>query len=87
MALIKCPECKKEISDKAGACPSCGYSVKAITVEQTSKKYKNEQIVGAVLIVVGMVMIISREYWGAIPCFIGLVVIIHAKSGAWYNNG
>ena len=26
MALIKCPECKKEISDKAGACPSCGYS-------------------------------------------------------------
>jgi uncharacterized membrane protein YvbJ len=24
MALIKCPECGKEISDKALACPSCG---------------------------------------------------------------
>ena len=24
MALIKCPECGKEISDKAGACPHCG---------------------------------------------------------------
>lgn len=24
MALINCPECNKEISDKAEACPSCG---------------------------------------------------------------
>ena len=24
MALIKCPECGKEISDKARACPNCG---------------------------------------------------------------
>lgn len=24
MALITCPECKKEISDKANACPYCG---------------------------------------------------------------
>lgn len=25
MALITCPECGKEISDKAKACPNCGY--------------------------------------------------------------
>lgn len=25
MALIKCPECNKEISDKAISCPNCGY--------------------------------------------------------------
>lgn len=25
MALIKCPECGKEISDKAGKCPNCGF--------------------------------------------------------------
>ncbi|EQC47180.1 zinc ribbon domain-containing protein [Bacteriovorax sp. Seq25_V] len=24
MALINCPECKKEVSDKASACPNCG---------------------------------------------------------------
>ena len=28
MALIKCPECGKEISDKAKACPECGYKMK-----------------------------------------------------------
>ena len=28
MALIKCPECGKEISDTIVACPNCGYSFK-----------------------------------------------------------
>jgi hypothetical protein len=27
MALIKCPECKKNVSDKAIACPDCGYPI------------------------------------------------------------
>ena len=27
MALIKCPECGKEISDRASACPNCGCPV------------------------------------------------------------
>ena len=29
MALIKCSECGKEISDRAGACPGCGAPVDA----------------------------------------------------------
>jgi len=28
MALIKCPECGKEISDKAMACPNCGMPLR-----------------------------------------------------------
>jgi len=31
MALIKCPECKKEMSDYADKCPNCGYPVKTTT--------------------------------------------------------
>lgn len=27
MALITCPECGKEISDKAGICPNCGCPI------------------------------------------------------------
>lgn len=27
MALIKCPECGREVSDKATACPNCGYAL------------------------------------------------------------
>lgn len=28
MALIKCPECGTEVSDKAAACPKCAYPIK-----------------------------------------------------------
>ena len=28
MALIKCPECRKEVSDSAVSCPNCGYGIK-----------------------------------------------------------
>lgn len=34
MALIACPECEKEISDRAKECPSCGHPVKIITQTQ-----------------------------------------------------
>ena len=27
MAIIKCPECGKEVSDRAAACPGCGYPI------------------------------------------------------------
>lgn len=27
MALVKCPECSAEISDKAGCCPKCGAPI------------------------------------------------------------
>lgn len=30
MALIRCPECGKEISNKAEACPNCGYPIASL---------------------------------------------------------
>ncbi len=34
MALIKCPECGKEISNKAKFCPQCGYANAPIEIAQ-----------------------------------------------------
>jgi predicted amidophosphoribosyltransferase len=28
MGMIECPQCGKQISDQAGSCPECGFSVK-----------------------------------------------------------
>jgi len=28
MALIHCPECRREVSDQAAACPGCGHPIK-----------------------------------------------------------
>lgn len=38
MAMIKCPECGKDFSDKASACPNCGCPVSEIlsTMDNTS---------------------------------------------------
>lgn len=38
MALITCPECEKEISDKVTACPHCGYPFSEDMREQTNPK-------------------------------------------------
>lgn len=39
MSLIKCPECGKQVSDKANQCPECGYNIKTnLLKEKVSKK-------------------------------------------------
>lgn len=37
MALIKCSECKHEVSDKAEACPSCGYPIAKYRIKKKKK--------------------------------------------------
>ena len=45
MALIKCPECGKQISDRAAACPNCGCPVNSNnTTPQTDNNSKYAQI-------------------------------------------
>lgn len=34
MALITCPECGKQVSDKAAACIHCGYPIQALTQQK-----------------------------------------------------
>lgn len=38
MALIKCPECGHEVSDKATSCPNCGYMLEKQEVENKSEE-------------------------------------------------
>lgn len=69
MALIKCPECGKEISDKASNCPNCGCPIKIPKAEvfsnvpeqpitgQTSKKL-NKKII-SIVVVLAVVAIIG----------------------------
>lgn len=50
MAMIKCPECGKEISDKAAACPNCGAPIvrqaKAPGIEMQSAPNLSERYRG-----------------------------------------
>jgi hypothetical protein len=74
MALIKCPECGKEVSDEAGLCPHCGYEITEQNENLKEDKqevpiYKNRKymgrlmcIVGCILLIVGITRITNDDY-------------------------
>lgn len=43
MAIISCPECEKDISDKAAFCPHCGYPIRKTDKEQNYSQPKTQQ--------------------------------------------
>ena len=43
MALIKCPECGRDISDKANACVHCGYPLSKVA-DNAEKKESNKEL-------------------------------------------
>lgn len=70
MALINCPECSKEISDKVKACPHCGYPLvneetikesKVTTKKVNSKKRLYICISVFVIIIIGIAMLIISK--------------------------
>ena len=44
MAIINCPECGKEISDKSETCIYCGYPLKETKSEETPKDETSEKV-------------------------------------------
>jgi hypothetical protein len=56
MALIKCPECKQEVSDKATACPGCGFA-----------KPKRQEFGCGTLILAGIIIVVFTSMFKS--CF------------------
>jgi predicted amidophosphoribosyltransferase len=85
MALTKCPDCGKELSDKAANCPKCNrpMSLLAGTPFQVQRKGGKFELVGAVLICLSIVGCVahtggsSAGYW--ILSGIGFVVFLAGR--------
>ncbi len=60
MALIQCPECKADVSDKAGKCPKCGHPINAVSVKKVGKVVG--VIVLGLLIAVGALVVIGLSW-------------------------
>ena len=60
MALIKCPECKKKISDVAEKCPNCGKTITEADIgsayEQNKKWEKRKKIA---IIIISIIVVIA----------------------------
>ena len=64
MALINCPECKKEVSDTLAACPHCGFQLKKrgkkAAIHPAKYEKKNVlRIVPVTLGVIGVIVILA----------------------------
>lgn len=62
MALIKCPECGKEISDAAESCPNCGYPIKGQQQigdsDGLGKGQETKKLKTVLFIVVGIILVV-----------------------------
>ena len=54
MALIKCPECGREVSDKAPACPHCGAPILSEFIEKKVKKYKTTKYLDIITVAISL---------------------------------
>lgn len=97
MALSRCPDCGKDVSDQANSCPNCGHPIKAVVIEQTAKKYKAMQLVGILLIVIGIISIFngsggsSSDMFGFSPgptffILAGIICYIAARAQTWWHH-
>lgn len=100
MALIKCSECHREISDRAMTCPHCGNPIisteeNPVTIQRTRKKWKAWKAVAIVMVIVGGFMMlngIAGGGWGIggfglTLFFVGFITGIIGNIGAWWSNG
>lgn len=72
MALIKCKECGKEISDKAKTCPNCGNPIREEKIKSDIKKgIKNKSPLFIKIIIIIVSIIVGLGIFGILMDFIG----------------
>lgn len=80
MALIKCPECENEISDKAEACPKCGCPISKASdsiSETSSSSYVYKRKIPIVPIVVIVIIV---------AILIGITIYTNTKKPAGMSD-
>ena len=85
MALVKCPECQREISDRASTCPHCGCpsvpttnispSVPPTTIQATGKRWKGVMLIGVLLSIGGCLVTIGASPGDSEGPFMGGVLV------------
>jgi len=93
MALIKCSECNKEVSDQATTCPACGNPLKEkiVTVQLTSKRWKLIKLISWTVFLIGLLNAFGgstplAKVLGSSAAIAGFIGILVGKFGAWWTN-
>lgn len=84
MAMVKCLECKQDISDKAATCPKCGAPINYSIIEAQRSAYTQSKINQDLsngfmlqILIASIAMGYAKESWlmGA-GTFIGLFIVL-----------
>lgn len=96
MALIKCADCGKDISDLAPSCPNCGRprELANTTIEQTSKKLKGQLVYAYIVFILGLLILGSAFFngtyqginFGIAVAAGGFLWIIVTKIQIWWHH-
>ena len=99
MALIKCPDCGRDVSTIAKACPNCGRPMNinkdgsVVTIQKTSKKIKAQGCIGGFMALVGFMLVsigpeVSPEtsVAGLLLLIIGMIMLIWSRIAKWWNH-
>ena len=97
MALITCPECGKQVSEKATNCPNCGFPISGYevqTIEQTGKKFKKQKLYSVLLFAIGILIMflsILFESWsvthtGVVISVIGVIWFVIIEIKIWWHH-
>jgi uncharacterized paraquat-inducible protein A len=72
MALINCPDCKKQISDEAKRCMNCGYPVRV------KQKYLGVRVLMSIVIMaIGLYLVLNGSAMpGGIAILFGLFMVL-----------
>jgi len=62
MTVVNCTKCKKEISDEAIRCPSCGKTVVEVLYELSEKKFR-ERMFLVILFLIGVSALIEWYFF------------------------
>ena len=103
MTLIECAECRADVSDKAAACPHCGYpmgpagrgSGRVKLIEKTGRGWKAIRVLGWLLILGGALALHGgrathdsrRALVGWWIAAAGVACLVTSRAGAWSYHG
>jgi len=102
MALINCPECNSEVSDKAISCPKCGCPIASpstqditpvqpeepTTIQATQKSFKGTMLAGSIVCGIGFACFIAKAPGpGVFFIVLGFIVYFSGRFGAWWSTG
>jgi hypothetical protein len=93
MALVTCPDCNTQMSDRAAACLKCGAPIAAArtdvtTTEATGKPQKMIQLIGVLCILAGVVSCTAQApQAAALLLIVGVVLWLVGRMAAWWHHG